>query len=90
MVVHLLPLWGARSEKGPAGVYKVFALVICIAVNDEVFLLKTGGGGNALTFCAEKLQNALCLEVERLHRAQEGRFGVKRFSAVRAESGGDT
>ena len=68
MVVKLLTLGRSCAEKGSAGIYKVFSLIVELLVNKEVFLLGADGGldrGDILV--AEELQHSHRLTVDGFH-----------------------
>ena len=86
MVVELLTLGRAGSEKGAAGADQVAALFVHLLINKEVLLLRTNGGEDALhVVLAEEPEHAQGLTRESVHGAQQGRLLVEGLAAVGAE-----
>ena len=89
MIFHLLTLRAHCAEQGAAGEDQVLALVVILLVNQEVFLLRTYGGGNALDILAEQLHHAACLLADRVHGAQQRGLLIQRFTGIRTECSRD-
>ena len=86
MVVQLLTLRGLGAKQRAAGVDQILTLIEDFFVHQEVFLLGTHGGDNALDVVhAEELHQAQPLAIERIHAAQQRRFLIERLAAVGAE-----
>ena len=90
VVVQLLALRRLCAEQGAVCVDQVRPALVHRAVDEEILLLRADGRidrGDVIV--AEQAQHALCLRVERRHRAKKRRLFVQRFSSVGAERGGD-
>ena len=91
VIIQLLTLWGTSSEQGASGVNQILALGVQLLGDEEIFLLGTDRGDYLLdVLVAEQLQYTQCLDIQRLHRAQERGFLIQRVGAVGRERGGDT
>ena len=89
VVLELLSLGRARSEEGPARVHQVAALLERLAVDEEIFLLGSDGGGEFLRLSAEEVQEFEPLAAHRFHGAEQGSLFVEGVSVIAAERGGD-
>ncbi len=90
LVLKFLALWRLGAEQRAAGRHEVGARKVEIAVDEEVFLLRTGGGGDHRDVgVAEKLQDAASLNIERLHRAENRGLEIERLTRPRNERGRD-
>ena len=90
VVLQLLALGGLGAEQGAAGKAQVRALVIQCLVHQEVLLLRAHGGDDPLGLLVPKQpQNAQGLDIQVLHRAQQGGLLVQNLAAVRTEGGGN-
>ena len=89
VVVHLLALGRHGAVEGAAGVDEVLALLIHVALDEEILLLGADHGQNQRCLGAEELEHAQGLTRERLHGAQQRRLLVQRLAAVGAEGGGN-
>ncbi len=86
LIFELLALGGLRAKEGSAGVEKVRPGEEEVAVDEEVFLLGTGGrGDHADILVSEKLEDSLRLLVEGLHRAEQRCLLVESFASPRDE-----
>ena len=89
VVVHFLTLERRSSEQRSSGVYEILALLVNALVYEEVFLLRTHSGINALRGgVAKKTEYAHSLLGKRVHRTQQRSLLVKRLAGIRAECGG--
>ena len=90
VVVQLLALGRLGTEQGPAAEHQVLPFFIHVLVHQEVFLLGTHAGADALNvLVAEELQNPEGLLVQGLHGPQQGGLFVQSLAAIGAESRGD-
>ena len=80
LILHLLALRRLGAEERAAGVDQVGARKIEVAVDEEVLLLGTAGGVDALGRGAEQLQHANGLLRDGFHRAQQRRLLVERLT----------
>ena len=86
MVVQLLALGRLSAEERPACQAQVLPLQIQLLIHQEVLLLRTHLGRDALRLrIAEQAQDAHCLLADLLHRAQQRRFFIQRFAGIGAE-----
>ena len=90
MIFHLLAFGRHCAKKRTAGEDQVLALQIGFTVHDEIFLLRTDTGHNLLRrTVAEETADAHSLAADRLHRAQQRRLLIQRFTGIRAEDRGN-
>jgi len=88
VIVQLLPLRGFRAEERPAAHAKVLTLEIKLLVDQEIFLFGSDVCDDLPRLCvAEQTKNPHRLTADRVNRAQQRRFFVKRFSGVGEEDG---
>ncbi len=81
VILKLLAFGRLRAEQRSSGIEQVRAGKEEIAVDQEILLLGAGGGSHhAGIVMAEQLQNALRLNVERLHGAQQRSLMVQRLA----------
>ena len=87
MVVHFLSLGGLCAEQSTPGVNQILAFVVHFLVDQEVLLLRSDRGANALDILvAKELQNPHGLTVQGLHRAQQRGLLIQCLSTIGAES----
>ena len=90
MVVHFLTLGRSGTEEGSAGINQVFALLVQLLGNQEVFLLRANGGADTLHIgVPEQLQNPHGLTVQGLHGTKQRGFLVQCLTAVGTEGSGN-
>ena len=88
VIVQLLPLRGLGAEERPATHAKVLTLEIKLLVDQEIFLFGSDVCDDLPRLCvAEQAKNPHRLTADRVNRAQQRRFFVKRFSGVGEEDG---
>ena len=87
VILHLLTLRAHCAEQGAAGEQQILALIEVLLINQEVLLLRSYGGGNALDILAEQLQDAACLRADDIHRAQQRSLLIQNLAGVGAECG---
>ena len=88
MVFKFLPAGYGRAEKRSAAQAQVLSPHILLFVHKEVLLFGTDRSVNLFALSAEQRQNALCLFVYGVHRAQQRRFFIESFTRVGYEYGG--
>ena len=90
VIVQLLPLGGTGAEQSAAGIEQILALIVHLAVDEKIFLLRAHGSLDIGDLgVAEQAEDAHGLPVDSLHRAEEGGLFIQRLTAERAEGGGD-
>ncbi len=91
VIFELLAFGRFRAEEGAPGIAQVGPFVERFFRNEEVFLFRADGRAHRFgRRIAEEAQNAQRLLIERGHGAEQGRFLIERFAAVRAERGRNT
>ena len=81
LIVHLLSLRRTRAEERSAGESKVGALQEHLLIDQEILLFRARGREYARNaYIAEELQDALRLNIDRLHGAQKRRFFIEHLT----------
>jgi hypothetical protein len=90
VVLEFLALRRGGPEHGPSGGQQVGAGEVEGLVDEEILLFRTGGGGDpADVGMAEEPENPLRLDIQGLHRFQDGGLLVQDFSRPRDVGSGD-
>ena len=89
MVFHLLSFGGMCAKQRAAGKDQIQTLGVILLADQEIFLLRTHGGGDALDILAKQLQHTAGFPADGIHGAQQRCLLVKNFARVGAERRGD-
>ena len=89
VLFQLLALAGRIAEQRAAAHDEVLALGVVLFRDQEIFLLGTHRGNDALVRLAEQREHAVRLLFHHVHGAEERRLLVERLARVAAEGCGD-
>ena len=89
VLLQLLALGGRRAEQGAAGQDQVLPGLVVLLAHQEILLLGAHGGGHMGGLLAKQPEDALRLDGQGLHRAQQGGLHVQGLAGVADEGGGD-
>ena len=89
VLFQLLALAGRIAEQRAAAHDEVLALGVVLFRDQEIFLLGTHRGNDALVRLSEQREHAVRLLFHHVHGAEERRLLVERLAGVAAEGGGD-
>ena len=89
LVIQFLPFRRRGTEQRAPADVEIGAREVEVAIDQEVFLFRTGGRRNEGSIGAEELEHTLRLRVECLHRTKHGRLLIQRFAGPRDECRGN-
>ena len=88
MIAEFLSFRCRRAEKRPSREHDIHSLHGCLAVNQEILLLRAHTRDHALCLrIAEKPQDPQRLSVDRLHGFEQRRLHIQRLAVISTEYG---